>query len=196
MHAGCIVIIKFFNTEIKSVKFSLSVSRIVSETDRLAVYSPVFNSRNPLTFCGNRGPKSDSKKSVAQFVDSKREGNLKSWAGDGIPATWFCVLWQGKARVNVMARVNVGYSTLQFYSEMKKKSNITMELTYFVHVWFVGAGCLFLRWWPPSTMWVGSSIFEVPPPGISKWYHLLLFRFMCCMLCTYHVSSRIVANSN
>ena len=43
----------------------------------------------------------------------------------------------------------------------------------------------FLRWWPPSTMWVGPLIYLWPPPGI-----------MCCMLSTFCMSSQIVANVN
>ena len=38
MHAGCIVIINFVNSEINKIhEVSLSVSKIVSETDRLTV---------------------------------------------------------------------------------------------------------------------------------------------------------------
>ena len=53
----------------------------------------------------------------------------------------------------------------------------------------------FLRWRPPSTMWVGSLFFVaitgnvwiIPPFQI--WV-------MCCMLSIFHVSSLIVANNS
>ena len=34
-----------------------------------------------------------------------------------------------------------------------------------------------------------------PPPGVSDQSHLFEFRVMCCMLITFHVSSRIVTNA-
>ena len=51
----------------------------------------------------------------------------------------------------------------------------------------------FLRWWPPSAMWADPLIYLWPPPGMSEWSHLLELGIMCCMLHTFHVSSRIVA---
>ena len=51
-----------------------------------------------------------------------------------------------------------------------------------------------LRRWLPSGMWAGPLIFLLPPPGVPEWSHLLKFGVMCCMLSTFHVSSRIVAN--
>ena len=45
----------------------------------------------------------------------------------------------------------------------------------------------FLRWWPPSTMWVGPLIILWPPPGMSE-YQSFEFGIICCMLSTFHVS--------
>ena len=57
--------------------------------------------------------------------------------------------------------------------------------------WGLGA---FLKWWPPSTMWAGPLIFLWPPPGVSEYSHIFKFGFMCYMLSTFQMSSRIVAN--
>ena len=61
-----------------------------------------------------------------------------------------------------------------------------------VRTW-VGLGA-FIRWWPPSIMWAGLLIYLWPPPGMSEQSNLFEFGIMCCMLSTFHVSSRIVAN--
>ena len=67
------------------------------------------------------GDRNRTRNQWRSLVGSKRDGN--SLAGDRIPATWFCVLWQGKARVNVVARVKVLNVTVLFRNEKKYYHN-------------------------------------------------------------------------
>ena len=52
----------------------------------------------------------------------------------------------------------------------------------------------FLSWWPPSTMWVGPSIFYGHHRGCLNNPIFSNLGVMCCILRTFHVSSQIVAN--
>ena len=47
-----------------------------------------------------------------------------------------------------------------------------------------------------TSNYMGGSfnLFMWPSPGMSEWSNLFIFEIMCCMLCTFHVSSQIVAN--
>ena len=59
------------------------------------------------------------------------------------------------------------------------------------------SGCglgTFLSWWPPSTMWVGPSIFYGHHRGCLNSPIFSNLGVMCCMLRTFYVSSQIVAN--
>ena len=47
--------------------------------------------------------------------------------------------------------------------------------------------------WPPGHLQLHCTLLW-PPPGMSEQSHLFEFGIMCCMLSTFHVSSRIVAN--
>ena len=70
-------------------------------------------------------------------------------------------------------------------------TNCSQHYAADVRGWGLGA---FLRWWPPSTMWAGSSIYLWPTLGCLN--NLMVFEFgiMCCILSTFHVSLQIVAN--
>ena len=52
----------------------------------------------------------------------------------------------------------------------------------------------FLSWWPPSTMWVGPSIFYGHHRGCLNNPIFSNLGVMCCIWRTFHVSSQIVAN--
>ena len=81
------------------------------------------------------------------------------------------------------------------------ESNLTMELDIQADIiWCIVSLKIILSklllHLPGATMWVGPIIFLWPPPGMSEWSHLFKFGVMCCMLSTFHVSSRIVANKS
>ena len=50
----------------------------------------------------------------------------------------------------------------------------------------------FVRGWRSSSMWLGPVYGH--HQGCLEQSHLFQFGIMCCMFCTFHVSSRIVAN--
>ena len=106
-------------------------------------------------------------------------------------ATAYIGIWRRqKDRQSNLIENSIRVRNLVDTASMRSTRHTTLAQRYKTAMIFetsVGGGwAAFLSWLPPTTMWADHLFFFYRPPGC----------LISCMLSTFHVSSRIVANSS